>query len=104
MGRYKNQPFLSANSATTRAHQSRQKRVSARAMIAGPGAHRQLAGGRSATRAAAVIFGARNYSREHSNTMGKHELPFVISYLTALTGLFWLARMVGAHVHLVHTA
>jgi len=37
--------------------------------------------------------------------MGNNDLPWVISYLTALTGLFWLGRMLGAHVVLlVHSA
>jgi len=34
--------------------------------------------------------------------MGKIELSWVISYLAALTGVFWLAHLVDAHVHLVH--
>ena len=35
-------------------------------------------------------------------TVDRNELPFVVSYLAALTGLFWLGHMVGAHVQLVH--
>jgi hypothetical protein len=43
--------------------------------------------------------------KAYHNTMGKNELPWVISYLMALTGLFWLGRMLGAHVVLlVHSA
>jgi hypothetical protein len=30
------------------------------------------------------------------------ELPLVVSYLAALTCLFWLGHMVGAHIHMVH--
>jgi hypothetical protein len=47
-------------------------------------------------------------TRAHLNAqirkMGKNDLPWVISYLTGLTGLIWLAHMVGTHVHLVHAA
>jgi hypothetical protein len=36
--------------------------------------------------------------------MGKNDLPWVISYLTGLTGLIWLAHLAGTHVHLLHAA
>jgi hypothetical protein len=36
--------------------------------------------------------------------MGNNDLPWVISYLTGLTGLIWLAHMAGTHVHLLHAA
>jgi hypothetical protein len=36
--------------------------------------------------------------------MGKNDLPWVISYLTGLMGLIWLAHMAGTHVHLLHAA
>jgi hypothetical protein len=38
----------------------------------------------------------------HNVSMDKNDLPWVMSYLAALTGVFWLAHMVGARVHLVH--
>ena len=34
----------------------------------------------------------------------RRDLPWVISYLAGLTGLIWLAYMVGTHVHLLHAA
>lgn len=34
----------------------------------------------------------------------RNDLPWVISYLTGLTGLIWLAHMAGTHVHLLHAA
>jgi hypothetical protein len=34
--------------------------------------------------------------------MGNNELSWVVCYLAALTGVFWFAHIVGAHVHLVH--
>jgi hypothetical protein len=34
-------------------------------------------------------------------TMDNNDLPWVMSYLAALTGVFWLAHMVGALVHLM---
>jgi hypothetical protein len=37
-----------------------------------------------------------------ATTMRKNELSWVMGYLAALTGVFWVAHMVGAHVHLVH--
>jgi hypothetical protein len=58
--------------------------------------------GRRIYPAATVIFRCTKVPKAHCNTMGKNELPWVIRYLSALTGLFWLGRMVGAHVHLVH--
>jgi hypothetical protein len=36
--------------------------------------------------------------------MGKNDFPWVISYLTGLMGLIWLAHMAGTHVHLLHPA
>jgi hypothetical protein len=36
--------------------------------------------------------------------MGKNDFPWVISYLTGLMGLIWLAHMAGTHVHLLHAA
>jgi hypothetical protein len=33
-----------------------------------------------------------------------NDLPWVISYLTGLTGLIWLTHMAGTHVHLLHAA
>jgi hypothetical protein len=36
--------------------------------------------------------------------LGNNDLPWVISYLTGLTGLIWLAHMAGTHVHLLHAA
>ena len=35
-------------------------------------------------------------------TMDNNELPLVVSYLAALTGLFWPGHMVGAHIQLLH--
>jgi hypothetical protein len=32
----------------------------------------------------------------------KNDLPWVISYLTSIMGLIWLAHMAGTHVHLLH--
>ena len=32
----------------------------------------------------------------------KNDLPWVISYLTGIMGLIWLAHMAGTHVHLLH--
>jgi hypothetical protein len=34
--------------------------------------------------------------------MRKNDLPWVISYLTGLAGLIWLARLAGTHAHLLH--
>ena len=34
----------------------------------------------------------------------KNDLPWVISYLTGIMGLIWLAHMAGTHVHLLHAA
>jgi hypothetical protein len=36
--------------------------------------------------------------------LGNNDLPWVISYLTGLTGLIWLAHMAGTHLHLLHAA
>jgi hypothetical protein len=36
--------------------------------------------------------------------MGNNDLPWVISYLTGLTGLIWLAHMAGTRLHLLHAA
>jgi hypothetical protein len=36
--------------------------------------------------------------------LGNNDLFWVISYLTGLTGLIWLAHMAGRHVHLLHAA
>src|SRR5260370_36269938 len=36
--------------------------------------------------------------------MGNNDLPWVISYLTGLTGLIWLAHMAGTHPPLLPAA
>jgi hypothetical protein len=36
--------------------------------------------------------------------IGNNDLPWVISYLTGLTGLIWLAHMAGTRLHLLHAA
>jgi hypothetical protein len=43
--------------------------------------------------------------RRRADPTGKrNDLPWVMSYLTGLTGLIWLAHLVGTHVHLLHAA
>jgi hypothetical protein len=56
--------------------------------------------------AAAAAAAAANFELQPAasgaTTMRKNELSWAMGYLAALIGVFWFARMVGAHVHLVH--
>jgi hypothetical protein len=36
--------------------------------------------------------------------IGNNDLPWVITYLTGLTGLIWLGHMAGTRLHLLHAA